>query len=95
MGPKKAKTMIQEAKKVRSLRPDDIWYILEVAERHPKWSVKRIFEDALAPRLRTSLCLPLTPKMKKQFDKAAKKFDMSVPFVAYHAIEEWMEGHGL
>ena len=88
---KKAKKIIKETKKWRPLRPDDIQYILELASEHPRWGVERIFTEALTPRIRTSLILPLTPKMKKAFEKATKTYQISMLNVCYHILEEWFK----
>lgn len=88
---KKAKKAIAETRKWRPLRPDDIQYILELANEHPRWGVERIFEEALRPRMRSVLPLPLTPKMKKAFEKAAKTYQISMLDVCYHILDEWFK----
>jgi len=75
------------------LEPDTIQYIIELANVHPRWSVERIFKEAFRPRLRTSIILPLTPKMKRAFTKAAKQYQISYPDICYHVLTEWFTAH--
>lgn len=88
----KAKKIIDKVKKREyRIRPDDIQYIIELAQEHPRWSVDRIFDNALHPRLRSCLTIPLTPKMKKALEKAAKIYQLDLLDVAYHALQEWLD----
>ncbi len=88
---KKVKKIIEETRKWRPLRPDDIRYIIELANEHPRWGVERIFEEALRPRMKSCLILPLTPKMKAALTKAAKTYQISMADVCYHVLEEWLK----
>ena len=90
---KKVKKIIKETKSGYKLRPDDIRYIIELANEHRRWSVARIFEEALKPRIRTTLMLPLTPKMKAALTKAASKYQISMADVCYHILEEWFKAN--
>jgi hypothetical protein len=74
------------------LREDDIEYIIELANSHPKWSVDRIFEEARRPKIRSCLMLPLTPKLKEAVGKAAKTYQISLSAVACYALREWLKG---
>ena len=92
MTKKKAKKVIEKTKSEKyRLRPDDIQYIIELAQEHPRWSVDRIFDNALKPRLRSCLIIPLTPKIKKALKKAAKTYQLDLLDVAYHALQEWLK----
>lgn len=86
----KATKVIENARKWRPLRPDDIQYIIEIATEHPRWGVERIFEEALRPRIRSCVILPLTPKMKKALAKAAQTYQISTLDVCYHILVEWL-----
>lgn len=79
-------------KRKYKLHPDDIEYIIELANKHPKWSVDRIFKEALRPRMRTCLIVPLTPSLKDALRKAADTYQISELAVAYHALKEWLKG---
>jgi hypothetical protein len=88
----KATKLIEEVRGRKwRLRADDIQYIIELAGEHPRWSVQRIFNEALRPKIRTCLMLPLTPKMKEALDKAAKTYQISVGDVCYHILQEWLK----
>lgn len=93
----KAKKVIEKVrtKKRWRLRPDDIQYIIELAGEHPRWSVKRIFDEALKPRIRSCLVLPLTPKMKTALVKASKKYQINMADTCYHILKEWLEARKL
>lgn len=82
--------MIKQTRKHRHLYPDDVRYIIELANHHPKWPVEKIFEEALKPRLRRSLILPLTPNMAKKLDKAARRYQISPTAVIYEAMDKWL-----
>lgn len=81
---------VREGKKWR-LRADDIQYIIELAGEHPRWSVDRIFREALRPKIRTCLILPLTPKMKVALEKAAKTYQISMNDICFHILQEWLQ----
>ncbi len=88
----KVKKLVKKRKKHRySLKPDDIRYIIELANQHPRWSVDRIFEEALRPRMRCGLILPLTPKTWTALEKASKIYQITAADVVYHALEEWLK----
>ena len=92
MTEKKVKKIIGNMKKEPNrLRPDEIRYIIEIAAEHPRWGVKRIFDEALRPRMRSCLVLSLTPKMKESLKKAAEKYQIGMSDVCYHILEEWFE----
>ena len=86
----KVKKVIEQTKKERKLRPDDIQYIIELANEHPRWGAKRIFDEALKPRMRSCLVLPLTPRMKKALEKAAKTYQINMADVCYYILQEWL-----
>ena len=94
MKERKAKQIIGATKRDRPLFSDDIWRIIELCQKHPRWSVDRVFTEALAPRIRTSLMFPLTPDMKAKLKEAEKKYDMRATDITYHAVDEWLKGHG-
>jgi len=87
----KVKKVIEETRKWRPLRPDDIQYIIELANEHPRWGVPRIFEEALKPRMRKCLIIPLTLKMDTALKKATKTYQISVADVCYHILQEWLK----
>ena len=94
MTEKKVKKTIKAIKeKSYKLRPDDIWYIMELANEHRRWGVDRIFEEALRPRMRSALILPLTPKIKKALKRAASTYQISMLDVCYHILEEWLKAN--
>ena len=97
MTKKKAIKIIEAVKqrKKRVLRPDDIQYIIELAGKHPRWGVERIFEEALHPRIRTCLMLPLTPTMKKALVKATKVYQINMQDVCYHILQEWLQAKNM
>ena len=93
---KKVKKIVEQIKKEPyKLHPDDIRYIIELANEHPRWGVERIFDEALKPRIRTSLILPLTRKMKQALTKAAGRYQISMVDVCYHILEEWLKSRKL
>lgn len=79
-------------KRKYKLRPDDIEYILELANKHPRWSVDKIFYEALKPGIRKCLIVPLTPNLKEGLEKASKTYQISILDVTYHALKEWLKG---
>jgi len=96
MTKKKAKKVIEKVRAEKyKLRPDDIQYIIELAQEHPRWSVGKIFEQAIRPRMRSCLMIPLTPKIKKALEKAAKIYQLNISDVSYHALQEWLEARKL
>ncbi len=89
----KLNAIIKKTQKQRyKLRPDDIEYIIELANSHPKWPVKKIFEEALRPKMRNCLMIPLTPKLKEAIKKAAKTYQIDLAAVACRALREWLKG---
>jgi len=96
MTKKKITKIVQRTKEERKqykLRPDDIQYIIELANEHSRWSVERIFKEALAPRIRTCLIVPLTPKLKKGLKSASDMYQIGALDVIYHILEEWLKAH--
>ena len=87
-------TQEQRKKYKYRLRPDDIEYIIELANDHPKWSVEKIFEQALKPRLRTCVILGLTPKMQKAMKEASRIYQINNADIAFHALQEFLEARG-
>lgn len=94
MATKKAvvKKLAKKAQRLKyKLRPVDIRYIIELANAHPRWPIDRIFDEALKPRLQSSLILGMTPKLQKALIKAAKRYQIKIADIAYDAIEEWLK----
>ena len=92
MTEKKIRKIVKAVQKQQfKLRPDDIEYIIELANKHPKWSVDRIFEEATRPKIRNCLLLPLTPTLKEALEKAAKVYQISLLAVAHYALKEWLK----
>lgn len=73
------------------LYPDDIEYIIELANKHPRWSVDRIFNEALKPKMRKCLIIPLTPMLNNALEKAAQTYQISILAITYHVLKEWLE----
>ncbi len=89
----KLRSVVKKTQKRKyKLRPDDIEYVIELANSHPKWSVDRIFEEALRPKLKSCLIIPLTPKLKEAVGKAAKTYQISLVGVTCYALREWLKG---
>ena len=91
MTKKKATKVISKVREQKyRLRPDDIQYIIELAQEHPRWSVDRIFNKALRPRVRTSVIVPLTPRLEAGLKRACKTYQLGIADVLYHCIQEWL-----
>ena len=73
------------------VKTTQIEYIIELANQHPRWSVNRIFDEALRPRIRNCLIIPLTPNLKASLEKASKTYQISILDVTYHALKEWLK----
>ena len=82
-------------KRKYKLRPDDIEYIIELANNQPRWPVNKIFDEALKPKVRKCLIVPLTPSLKAALEKAAKTYQISELAVAYHILKEWLKSRNL
>jgi hypothetical protein len=87
-------TQEQRKKYKYKIRPDDLEYIIELANDHPKWSVDKIFTEALKPKMRTCVILGLTPKLKKALEEASRVYQMNQTSVAFHALKEFLKARG-
>ncbi len=76
------------------LRSNQIQYIIELCQEHPRWGVDKIFEEALKPRIVSSLIIPLTPKIKIALTKAAETYQLGLDYVTYHVLQEWLTERG-
>ena len=96
MTKKKVTRIIEQQKREPyTLRADDIQYIIELAAEHPRWSVNRIFKEALRPKIRSMLILPLTPKLKQALKKADEVYQIGLTNICYHILEEWLKAKGM
>jgi predicted DNA-binding protein (UPF0278 family) len=94
MTEKKVKKLVETQKKYEfHLYQDDIQLILEVAQEHPRWSVDRIFKEALQTRMRNGVIIYVTPKIHTALKEAAKMYKISIDAVAYEAMKKWLIAH--
>ena len=91
----KIEKLAKETQKEQSFRSDDIRYVLELATAHPRWSVNRIFREVLKPRIRTRLIVYLTPKLKRQLEKAVREYKIKAYDLVCDILEEWLDAKQL
>ena len=90
MKTKKVIKLVEELKRFPvNLESDDIRYILQIADLNPRWSAKRILNEALKPKIRSGLIIYLTPKLREALMNFASEYKISMRNAAYNIIEEY------
>ncbi len=64
--------------------------LVEYGEDHPKWSAKKIFEEATKPRVEKSVVVPLRPKLRDGLQKAVESCRRGPDEIAAEALEDWL-----
>lgn len=74
-----------------SVSPDDIQYVIELANKHPRWTVDRIFTQVIKPRSRSCVVLALSPGMKCSLDEKSKEYRMNINELVQEIVLKWLD----
>jgi ParB family chromosome partitioning protein len=65
--------------------------LVEYGEDHPKWSAKKIIEEAIKPRVEKSVVVPLSPKLRDGLQKAVDACRKTPDEITAEALEHWLK----
>jgi len=68
--------------------------LVEYGEDHPKWSARKIFEEAIQPRVEKSVLVPLSPKLRDGLQRAVDACRRTPDEITAQALEHWLNVNG-
>ncbi len=68
--------------------------LVEYGEDHPKWPARKIFEEAIKPRVEKSVVVPLPPKLRDGLQKAVDACRRTPDEITAQALEHWLKVNG-
>lgn len=96
MTKKKAIKLINRAREEKhNLLTDDIQYIIELSQEHPQWSVDRVFDEALKPKLRHVIVIYPSNEMNKALTKASKIYQLDIQHTIDHILRKYLKAEKL
>ena len=69
-------------------------HLVEYGEDHPKWSSRKIFEEAIKPRVEKSVLVPLSPKLRDGLQRAVDACRRTPDEITAQALEHWLQVNG-
>lgn len=68
--------------------------LVEYGEEHPKWSVHKIVQESLRPKIEKSVVVPLSPKLRDGLQRAVDSCHKGPDEITLQALEHWLSRNG-
>jgi len=65
--------------------------LVEYGEDHPRWSARKIVEEAMKPRVEKSVLVPLSPRLRDGLQKAVDACRRTPDEITVEALEHWLK----
>jgi len=65
--------------------------LVEYGEDHPRWSARKIVEEAIKPRVEKSVLVPLSPRLRDGLQKAVDARRRTPDEITVEALEHWLK----